>query len=221
MGDRSMPIQGKQEVRMSRRNWITAGLAVRAAGRRRNKRRAQAPAAAPPAATPPAAAPAAAKPPAVVNGEVISKAELDEAVKQVVGPNPVQLTDDQRRGQQMQILSLMIDDKLMHQFFAKNAAPADPNAVAARMAMIEADLKKENKTLQDIYKATGQTEATFRAELRRGRAVGVLRPGEDQRRRRGEILQGEQGLLRPGDGARQPHRAAASRPTPRTPTKPR
>ena len=88
---------------MSRRKWITAGLAGAAllAGAAASGR-AQAPVGAPPAAAPPAA-PAAAKPPAVVNGEVVGKAELDDALKQAAGPNAAPLTEDQRRAQTMQV----------------------------------------------------------------------------------------------------------------------
>ena len=59
---------------------------------------------------------------------------------------------------------MLIDDKLMRQFIAKNAAPAPPAEVTARVAAAEAELKKLNKTLQDFYKESGQTEATFRAD---------------------------------------------------------
>ncbi len=147
---------------MSRRKWIVAGLtgAALLAGAVAG---AQAAAGAPPAAAPPAA-PAGAKPPAVVNGEAIGKAEFDEALKQVAGPNPAPLTEEQRHGQAMQVLDMLIDDKLMHQFIAKNAAPAPPAEVSARVAAVEAELNKEKKTLQDFYKESGQTEATFRAD---------------------------------------------------------
>ena len=135
-----------------------------AAGGGRGGRALQAPAGAPPAAAPPAA-PAGAKPPAVVNGEAISRAEFDDALKQVAGPNPAPLTEEQRHGQAIQILDMLIDDKLMHQFIAKNAAPAPPAEVSARVAAVEAELNKEKKTLQDFYKESGQTEATFRADF--------------------------------------------------------
>jgi len=136
---------------MSRRNWILAGVAGAAllAG---SAAHAQAPAA-------PAAA---AKPPAVVNGEVVTQAELNDALRQVTGPNAAPLTEDQRRGQQMQVLGMLIDDKLMRQFLAKNCPPAAPADVNERVAAIAAELKKQNKTLQDYYKETGETEAAFR-----------------------------------------------------------
>jgi peptidyl-prolyl cis-trans isomerase C len=144
---------------MIRRNWILAGVAGAAllAG---PAAQAQPPAPKAPAA--PAAPAAAAKPPAVVNGEVITRAELDDAVRQMSGPSPMALTEDQRRAQQMQVLSMMIDDKLMRQFLAKNCPPAAPADVAARVAAVEGELKKQTKTLQDYYKETGETEAGFR-----------------------------------------------------------
>jgi parvulin-like peptidyl-prolyl isomerase len=143
---------------MNRRKWIISGLvgAALLAG----AARAQAPASAPPAA--PAAA---AKPPAIVNGVVITKAELDDALKQVAGPNPVQLTEDQRRAQQTYVLGILIDHQLEHQFLAKNTLPAAPADVDARVAAMVAELKKDNKTLADFLKETGQTEATLRTDL--------------------------------------------------------
>ncbi len=146
---------------MSRRKWILAGLTGAAvlAGSAANVG-AQAPAAAP------AKAAASAKPPAVVNGEIISQADLDAAVKQA-GQSPVTLTEDQRRGQQMQVMGILIDETLMRQFLTKNAPPAAPAEIDARVALIAAELKKENKSLKDLYKEGDQTEAAFRADVGR------------------------------------------------------
>ena len=148
---------------MSRRKWILAGLTGAAvlAGSATSVC-AQAPAAVPPRA--PAAV--SAKPPAVVNGEIITKADLDAAVKQA-GQSPVTLTEDQRRGQQMQVMGILIDEMLMRQFLAKNAAPVTKAEVDARVALIAAELKKEKKTLHDLYKEGDQTEAAFRADVGR------------------------------------------------------
>jgi len=148
---------------MSRRKWILAGLTGAAvlAGSAASVR-AQAPAAAPPKA----ATTAAVKPPAVVNGEIITKADLDAAIKQA-GQSPVTLTEDQRRGQQMQVMGILVDEMLMKQFLAKNAAAAKPAEIDARVALISAELAKEKKTLADLYKEGDQTEAAFRADVAR------------------------------------------------------
>ena len=148
---------------MNRRKWILAGLAGAAvlAGSAANAS-AQAPAGAPPQT----AATVAAKPPAVVNGEVITKAELDAAIKQA-GQSPVTLTEDQRRSQQMQVMGILIDEMLMKQFLAKNAAPVTPAEIDARVALITAELQKEKKSLKDLFKEGDQTEAAFRADVAR------------------------------------------------------
>jgi parvulin-like peptidyl-prolyl isomerase len=143
---------------MSRQRWIVAAMTALLAGAAGV--RAETPAATPPAAQTPA------QPPAVVNGEVISKAELDDALKHTDfgGPKPVQLTDDQRRGQEMQVLGMLIDAKLMRQFLAKNAPQPTAAQIDARVAVYVAELKKQNKTLQDYLKDSGQTEAAFRSD---------------------------------------------------------
>jgi parvulin-like peptidyl-prolyl isomerase len=148
---------------MSRRKWILAGLTGAAVlvGSTVSVR-AQAPAGAPPKAT----VAATVKPPAVVNGEIITKAELDSAVKQA-GQSPVTLTEDQRRSQQMQVMGILIDEMLMKQFLAKNAPPATPADIDARIALISEELKKEKKTLADLFKEGDQTEAAFRADVGR------------------------------------------------------
>ncbi len=148
---------------MSRRKWILAGLTGAAvlAGSAANVG-AQAPAAVPPKA----ATTTAVKPPAVVNGEIITKADLDSAVKQA-GQSPVTLTEDQRRSQQMQVMGILIDEMLMKQFLAKNVPPATPAEIDARIALIKEELTKEKKTLADLFKEGDQTEAAFRADVGR------------------------------------------------------
>jgi len=145
---------------MSRRNWILAGLAGAAvlAGSATGVS-AQAPAGAPPAT---ATAPG--KPPAVVNGEAIPRAELDAALKQTQ-QSAVQLTEDQRRAQQMQALGMLVDNLLMKQFLLKNAAAPSAADVDARVAAIAAELAKDHKTTQDLLKESGESEAALRADL--------------------------------------------------------
>jgi parvulin-like peptidyl-prolyl isomerase len=148
---------------MSRRNWILAGLAGAAvlAGSATGVS-AQAPAGPAPATAAPATAPG--KPPAVVNGEAISRAELDAALKQTQ-QSAVQLTEDQRRAQQMQALGMLVDNLLMKQFLLKNTKAPSAADVDARVAAIAAELAKDHKTIQDLLKESGESEAAFRADL--------------------------------------------------------
>jgi parvulin-like peptidyl-prolyl isomerase len=109
------------------------------------------------------AQPAAAdKPPAVVNGESISMADLEAALKQA-GPTPMQLSEAQRRQYQIQALYFLIDQALMRQFLAKNAKPADPEEVNRKLVEMAGALKKQGKTWEDFCRDTNQTPAQIRA----------------------------------------------------------
>jgi peptidyl-prolyl cis-trans isomerase C len=106
----------------------------------------------------------AAKPAAVVNGEAISQADLEGALRQA-GPTPVQLPEAHRRQYQLQALYFLIDQVLMRQFLAKNARPIDPNEVARKLAEVEEALRKQGKTLQDACRENNQTEEQLRAGM--------------------------------------------------------
>src|SRR5262245_36009500 len=113
------------------------------------------------------AAPTAEKAPktlAVVNGEVISTADLEVALQQA-GPSPVALTESQSKQMKMDILRLLIDAALMRQFLAKNAPPASAAEISQKLAQFTEELKKQNKTLADHLRETRQTEATLRTNI--------------------------------------------------------
>src|SRR5262249_26455906 len=106
-----MPLRissARQEVRMSQRmrtRTVLAGMVL--LGILAGTTQAQGP-------TPPAPA-ASAKPVAVVDGEIITMADLDSVLK-ARGPTPVSLSDHQRRQLQMETLAMMIDDILLQKF---------------------------------------------------------------------------------------------------------
>jgi parvulin-like peptidyl-prolyl isomerase len=106
----------------------------------------------------------AAKPPATVNGEVITRAELDAALKQA-GPTPTQLNEQQRHQYQLQALYFLIDQALMRQFLAKNAKPVDPDELNKKLTEMAGALKKQNKTWEDFCRDTNQTPAQVRAGM--------------------------------------------------------
>lgn len=151
---------------MSDRKWTfrtLAGAAILASVAGRNPARAQ-PAQASnnvPAATAPAAG---AKPPAVVNGEAVSQADLELALKQI-GQSAVALPEDRRKQNQMEVLGLLIDDVLMTQFLAKYAPPAPQAEVDRKIAEMVAGLQQSHKSLADFLRETNQTEASLRADV--------------------------------------------------------
>ena len=106
-------------------------------------------------------APAPAKPIAVVDGEIITQAELD-AVLRARGPTPVSLSDSQRRQLHLETLTLMIDDLLLQKFLRQKGPRIDPAEVEKRMAELATALKRQNKTVADFCKETGQTETELR-----------------------------------------------------------
>jgi peptidyl-prolyl cis-trans isomerase C len=101
------------------------------------------------------------KPPALVNGQVITRAELDSAIQQLP-PTPMQLTEDRRRQRDAEVLMALIDNALFTQFLAKNAPQATPAEVEQRMKELQTELTARKKTLQEYLAATGHTEATLR-----------------------------------------------------------
>lgn len=99
---------------------------------------------------------------ATVNGEPITLAELDGALNANLPDIP--LTAAQRKQLRSTLLSDMIDDRLVKQFLAKNAPPADPAELEAQIKVFVAQLAKENQTLAGYLRQTGQTESQLRAD---------------------------------------------------------
>jgi parvulin-like peptidyl-prolyl isomerase len=106
------------------------------------------------------------KPAAVVNGIVIPMGDV-EAILKARGPLPADLPEAKRREVQFVVVSNLIDDVLLQQFVSKNAKPADPAEVTKQIAELETGLKKQNHTLQDFCKETGQTEERLRLNVGR------------------------------------------------------
>ncbi|MEI6326447.1 MAG: peptidylprolyl isomerase [Gemmataceae bacterium] len=102
---------------------------------------------------------------AMVNGENITQAELDLSLKQL-GPSPILLGTNRVRQQQLEALSMMIDDILMKQFLKKNAPEIKETEIDKKMADLVSELKKANKTLEDMHKENGFTVDQIRTNLR-------------------------------------------------------
>src|SRR6516165_3993186 len=152
---------------MIARKWTIRGLAgaallAFAAG----QAPAQPPAAAPVTTAAPAApaAPAATKSVAVVDGDAITTADLENALR-MVGPTAVPLTEQQKVQMRDDALEMLIEDALIHQFLRKYAPPATPEMINKELGEMAELLKKQNKTLQDLYKDSGLSEAQWRVNI--------------------------------------------------------
>jgi PPIC-type PPIASE domain len=123
-----------------------------------------------PAQTPPprptTAAPVS-KPAAVVNGEAINMAELDGFMRLNGPPSAVSMTEKQVQQMREEWLNMMIEDVLMHQFLRKYCPQPTPKQIAEELAEMAKELhdKHGGKTLQDLYKESGRSEAEWRESI--------------------------------------------------------
>ncbi len=98
---------------------------------------------------------------AVVNGEVITQADLDTALRQA-GQVAAHLTEVERKQLPMKALSALIDQALLRQFLARNHVPVDANEVNLQMAELEHALGQQGQTLQDFCRDSHQTVEQIR-----------------------------------------------------------
>jgi parvulin-like peptidyl-prolyl isomerase len=100
--------------------------------------------------------PAAADKPAVlVNGEMISMADVKAMIES--RPYPTTLKADEIKGYRQATLDILIDNELLRQFFAKHAPKVAPADVAKEIRGLEEQLKKQNQTLAEFLKNAGES----------------------------------------------------------------
>ncbi|MCE9563115.1 MAG: peptidylprolyl isomerase [Planctomycetes bacterium] len=97
---------------------------------------------------------------ATVNDQPILLADLDAVVNANLPKVPI--TAAHRRQLRTALLDDLIDDALLKQFLAKNGLKVDVAEVDAQMKALTTKLTKENRTLTQFLKETGQTEAQLR-----------------------------------------------------------
>lgn len=129
--------------------------------------RAQVPAPTAAPAPPAAAQPAANLPAAVVNGEPVPASEVKAVVDLVIGQRfkTQPPTDVQRREIWMEVVSMLIEDVLLKQYLNKSGIQVPAAEVDKHFAELKASLEKNNRTLESLYKETGQTEAQIKASI--------------------------------------------------------
>jgi peptidyl-prolyl cis-trans isomerase C len=114
-------------------------------------------------AQPPAPAPVAPPAPAVaatVNGETVSLAEVDAALKRSFPLTT--FTVAQRRQMRTEAVADLVDDLLVRQFLRKNGPKLEPGEIDAQLKAFGEQLRKNGKSLEEWYKSIGQTEAQVR-----------------------------------------------------------
>lgn len=108
--------------------------------------------------------PAANKAVATVNGESITWSQLEPILKHA-GPTPPETSDQTRREMHREAVGMLIDDLLVKQFLKKHV-PAVPKAeVDKKMSELAEGLKANKKSMTDLCKESGQTEAEIRENI--------------------------------------------------------
>jgi parvulin-like peptidyl-prolyl isomerase len=111
-----------------------------------------------------AAAQQAPRPAAMVDGNAITMAEVEAVIKQG-GPTAKMLTEAQRRDLQHDVLDALINDVLFRQLMRRVGPRIEVAEVDRRIAEVAEAMKKEGKTLQDLFQETGQNEGQLRSEI--------------------------------------------------------
>jgi parvulin-like peptidyl-prolyl isomerase len=103
---------------------------------------------------------------AVVNGDAISVAEVESALKQIPQP-AMPISAIQKRQQRAEMLQVMIDDKLVRQYLRQHGAEIKPMDVERQFVALEASQKAIGKTLEDYLKEMGLTAAQVKENFLR------------------------------------------------------
>jgi peptidyl-prolyl cis-trans isomerase C len=99
-----------------------------------------------------------------VNGEVISLAEVDAALKQRLMPLSAE-TAAQMRQLRAEVLTGLIDDLLVRQFLREHGPKIDPAEINQQLAALQTALKAQDKSFAAYLREQDQTEVQLRANM--------------------------------------------------------
>jgi parvulin-like peptidyl-prolyl isomerase len=94
---------------------------------------------------------------ATVDGVSITMAEVEAVLKQAE-PSSTPLTEAQKKQMRMEAVLVLVDDILMQQFLQKNGPTVEVKEINKKLTELQEGLKKQNKTVDDFLKETGQTK---------------------------------------------------------------
>src|SRR5262249_47456414 len=103
------------------------------------------------------------KPAVIVNGEMISMAEVKAVLEERPYPNTIKADDI--KAIRKAVIDMLIDDMLVRQFLAKYADKVTPADLAKEMQNVQDLLKKQNRTVQDQLKESGKTMEQFQKDV--------------------------------------------------------
>jgi parvulin-like peptidyl-prolyl isomerase len=100
---------------------------------------------------------------ATVNGEKILVGDVRKILDS--RPYPLTLTDEQKKEMRKAAVDSLVEDVVMRQFLAKNSGQVNQEEFNKEFYDLVAALKKQNKTLEQWYKETGQDELILRRDI--------------------------------------------------------
>jgi parvulin-like peptidyl-prolyl isomerase len=108
--------------------------------------------------------PKAAQRAALVNGEAISLAEVDDVIKQRATPLTAP-TAKQIRMTRLEVVTAMVDDLLIRQYLRDHGPKIDQAEIDKQFAVVDMTLSSQKKTLAQYLRELRQTETQFKANL--------------------------------------------------------
>lgn len=105
-----------------------------------------------------------ASPVALVNGEPISRADFDAAMKQRV-PVFKRLSPEQQKQLQADVITALSDDLLLKQFLRANSQPIKPVEIDRQWADLEKSLAAQKRSIADYCRETNQSPEQLRAAI--------------------------------------------------------
>jgi peptidyl-prolyl cis-trans isomerase C len=127
---------------------------------------------------------AADKPAALVNGEMVSMADVKTLLESRPYPNTLSAADI--KGVRQAAVDMLVDDVLVRQYLAQYAPPVTKADIDKEYQSLQALLLKEKTTLQEVLKKNGQTVEQLQKDVTnrlQWRAYLVKRLPEDQARK--------------------------------------
>jgi parvulin-like peptidyl-prolyl isomerase len=103
---------------------------------------------------------------AIVNGEPITVAELDAALRQLP-PEVTPVSTLQKRQQRAQALEALIDDKLVRQFLKQSGPKVEPAEVDRQYAALIASQRAQGKSIEEYLKENELTPAQVKESFLR------------------------------------------------------
>ncbi len=100
---------------------------------------------------------------------------------------------------------MLVDDVLMRQFLRRSALPPQPAEIQKEIDELKKVLKKKTMTLEQFLRENKQTEEQFRQDVAARVLVETLSRRAVSRNRDAELLRDQQGPVRQGICASQPH----------------